>query len=124
VTVFDLYEGQLRRDQEAAAHYGVEIHTRQGDMRDLSCFEEAAFDIVYHAYSLGFVPDARAVFQQVARVTRTGGLYHFNCANPFFIGLSEKDWNGEGYTLKHPYLDGAEVTYEDQGWVYDRSKLV
>src|SRR5215216_2459887 len=123
VTVFDLSEDQLRRDQEAAAHYGVEIQTRQGDMRDLSCFGEASYDIVYHAYSLGFVPNARAVFQQVARFIRTGGIYYFNCANPFFIGLSEKDRNGEGYTLSHPYVDGAEVTYEDQDWVYDRSKL-
>jgi len=122
VTVFDLSEDQLRRDQEAATHYCVAIRTRQGDMRDLSCFEAGAFDIVYHGYSLGFVPDARAVFQQVARVLRTGGLYHFNCANPFFLGLSEKDWDGEGYELKHPYIDGTEVTYEDQDWVYDRSK--
>lgn len=122
VTVFDLSEEQLRRDQEAAAHYGVDISTRQGDMRDLSCFDEAAFDVVYHAYSLGFVPDARAVFGQIARVIRVGGLYHFHCANPFFLGLGEKDWNSEGYTLKRPYIDGAEVTYEDQGWVYDRSK--
>lgn len=38
VTVLDLSGGQLRRDQEAAAHYGVDIRTRQGDMRDLSCF--------------------------------------------------------------------------------------
>lgn len=122
VTVFDLSEEQLRRDREAAAHYGVDIRTRQGDMRDLSCFDEAAFDIVYHAYSLGFVPDARAVFRQVARVIRAGGIYHFNCANPFVLGLSEKDWNGEGYTLRHAYTDGAEVTYADQGWVYDRGK--
>lgn len=122
VTVFDLSQDQLRQDQEAAAHYSVDIRIRQGDMRDLSCFEKAAFDIVYHAYSLEFVPDARTVFQQVARVIRTGGLYHFNCANPFFLGLSEKDWNGTGYALKHPYVDGAEVAYEDQDWVYDRSK--
>lgn len=122
VTVFDLSDAQLRRDAEAAKHYGVNIQIVQGDMRDLSCFEEAAFDIVCHAYSLGFVPDARAVFQQVARVIRTGGLYYFHCANPFSVGLSEKDWNGEGYTLKHPYVDGAEVTYEDQGWVYDRGE--
>jgi SAM-dependent methyltransferase len=122
VTVFDLSEDQLRRDQEAAAHHGVNVRIRQGDMRDLSCFGEVAFDIVYHAYSLGFVPDARAVFRQVARVLRAGGLYHFHCANPFYAGLSEKDWNGKGYTLRHPYVEGAELTYEDQDWVYDRSK--
>ena len=68
----------------------------------LSINGEPTFDIVYHAYSLGFVPDARVVFQQVARVTLAGGIYYFNCANPFFLGLSEKDWNGAGYTLKHP----------------------
>ena len=122
VTVFDLSEAQLQRDAEAAAHYGVNIKIARGDMRDLSCFEKEAFDIVYQAYSLGFVPDAGAVFQQVARVLRAGGIYYFNCANPFFIGLTERDWSGEGYTLKHPYLDGAEITYEDQEWVYDRSK--
>jgi SAM-dependent methyltransferase len=122
VTVFDLSEAQLRRDAEAAAHYGVEIKIAQGDMRDLSRFESEAFDIVYQAYSLGFVPEVRTVFQHVARLLPAGGVYYFNCANPFFVGLSERDWNGEGYTLKHPYLDGAEVTYEDQDWVYDRKQ--
>lgn len=121
-TVFDLSEDQLRRDAEAAAHYGFDIRIQQGDIRDLSCFGEATFDIVYHGYSLGFVPDARAVFRQVARVIRPGGLYTFGCGNPFSLGLSGSDWNGEGYTLRLPYVEGAEVTCEDQGWVYDRGK--
>jgi hypothetical protein len=33
-----------------------------------------------------------------------------------------RDWNGEGYTLKHPYLEGAEITYEDPDRVYDRNR--
>lgn len=122
VTVFDLSQVQLRRDAEAATHYGVNIKIVQGDMRDLSCFDKTSFDIVYQAYSLGFVPDVSTVFQQAASVLRAGGIYYFHCANPFFIGLSERDWNDEGYTLRHPYLDGAEITYEDQDWVYDRKK--
>jgi ubiquinone/menaquinone biosynthesis C-methylase UbiE len=122
VTVLDLSEAQLRRDSEAAARLCLDIKIHQGDMRDLSQFEEAAFDIVYHSYSLGFVPDARLVFQQVARVLRPGGLYHFMCANPFVMGMGERDWNGAGYTLKQAYVNGAEITYEDQEWVYDRSK--
>ena len=122
VTVFDLSDVQLNRDREAAAHFNVEIKTVRGNIQDLSHFEAAAFDIVYHSYSLGFVPNARAVFQQVARILRPRGLYHFMCANPFFLGMQEKDWNGEGYTIKHPYVTGAEITYEDQEWVYDRTK--
>ena len=124
VTVVDLSEAQLARDRAVAAQVGGAITILQGDMRDLAPLGAATFDIVYHAYSLGFVPDARVVFQQVARVLRPGGLYYFMCANPFFLGLSEQDWNGVGYTLKHPYINGAEIRYEaDQDWVYDRSKV-
>ena len=81
VTVFDLSEAQLQRDRVAAARFGVDIAILQGDMRDLSRLEAATFDIVYHAYSLGFVPDASVVFQQVARVLRPGGLYHLSATN-------------------------------------------
>ena len=118
VTVFDLSESQLARDRQAADHYGVRVRTIQGDMRDLSPLEPDAFDIVYQPYSIGFVPDARVVFAQVARVLRKGGTYYFAIANPFYLGLNESDWNGEGYTLRLPYVDGAEIVMPDQNWVY------
>jgi SAM-dependent methyltransferase len=118
VTVVDLSVEQLRRDQEAAAHYQVHIETRQGDMRDLSPLAADSFDLVWQPYSINFAPDARTVFRHVARVMRGGGLYYLQCANPFYSGLGEADWNGEGYNLKHPYQDGAEITYVDAAWVH------
>ncbi len=121
VTVVDLSEEQLQRDRDAAAHYHVSLKTMQSDMRDLSLLSPKSFDIVWQPYSLNFVPDARVVFGQVVRILRTNGLYHFNCANPFVSGLGEKDWNGEGYILKYPYRDGAEITYPDSSWVYQSS---
>jgi ubiquinone/menaquinone biosynthesis C-methylase UbiE len=120
VTVFDLSEDQLKRDIETARFYKTEIKIEQGDIRDLSGFEKASFDIVYHAYSINFVPDAAEVFRQVARVLRVGGIYHFGCANPFVMGVGQNDWNGEGYVLKQPYTGGARISYDDQDWVYDR----
>jgi SAM-dependent methyltransferase len=122
VTVVDLSEAQLEQDHLAAAHYGLTITLQQSDMRNLAGLEAASFDIVYHAYSLGFVPDARVVFQQVARVIRPNGRYYFSCGNPFGLGLAEPDWNGEGYTLRYPYINGAELHYDDPLWVYDRSQ--
>ncbi len=122
VTVLDLSDSQLRQDRLAAAHYGVGIDLRQGDMRDLSCFGENAFDIVWQPYSLNFVPDAKAVFHQVSRIIREGGLYHFMCANPFAWGMTEKDWDGKGYTMRHLYRDGIAATYPDQEWVYDQTR--
>ena len=124
VTIFDLSAEQLDRDREAAEHYGFDIKIVQGDMRDLSCFEEANFDIVYHGYSLSFVPDADKVFREVARVLRKGGIYHFSYANPFVMGIQQTDWNGEGYVLKKTYIDKAQISYEDQDWVYERNEQV
>ena len=37
--------------------------------------------------------------------------------------MTEQDRNGEGYVLRRPYLQGAEITYEDQAWVYERREL-
>lgn len=120
VTVFDLSEAQLERDRAVAAHYGLPITAVQGDMRDLSAFDAAAFDLVYHPYALNFVPEARTVFAEVARVLRPGGTYYLHCANPYVYGMTGKDWNGEGYTLRGTYRDGEARTYADEVWVYQR----
>ena len=71
VTVFDLTPAQLERDREAAAHYDLPITTVQGDMRDLSHFEGAVFDIVWHAYSINFVPEVESVFDEAVRVLKS-----------------------------------------------------
>lgn len=118
VTVVDLSEEQLQRDRAVAAHYNVKIETQQGDMRHFAHLLTKSFDIIWHPYSLNFVPDARLVFREVAKVLRPGGIYCFNCANPFICGLSERDWSGAGYLLKYPYQDGAAITYPDANWVH------
>src|SRR5215831_2222070 len=118
VTVVDLSEEQLQKDAAAAAHYKVQVNLVRKDMRDLSSFEASSFDVVYHSYSLNFVPDVREVFRQVARVLRTEGIYRFNCANPAFMRIRGSDWTGRGYLITLPYLDGAEIVYRDEDWVF------
>jgi SAM-dependent methyltransferase len=93
-------------------------------MRDLSPLAPASQDVVYQPYSLGFVPDASAVFAQVARVLRPGGIYFFAVANPFTCGLSPEDWTGDGYALRLPYVPGAMVTVPDPDWVYARGASI
>lgn len=116
VTVFDLSETQLQRDRLAASHHGYPLRAEQGDMRDLSLFSDDSFDIVWQQYSLNFVPEAEPVFNEVARVLRHGGLYHLEIANPFITGLGEEDWDGRGYPLRQPYIDGEELIFDDPHW--------
>lgn len=122
VSVFDISPSQLELDKSAAEHYGVTINTFQGDMRDLSCFDGKSFDLIWHPYSLTFVPDSRVVFREVSRVMKDGGIYYLMCANPFFSGMTHYNWSGDGYALKTPYEDEVLTSYPDQEWVYDRSQ--
>jgi ubiquinone/menaquinone biosynthesis C-methylase UbiE len=117
VTVLDLSDAQLATDREAAARLGLEIRTIEGDMRDLSEFDAAAFDVVTQPYSLNFVPDCRAVFHEVARIVRPGGTYSVDVATPYFVGVGERDFDGRGYVVKLPYLQGALVETPDAAWV-------
>ena len=120
MTVADLSPEQLERDQRAAKEYGVLIDAVQADMRDLSRLGADCFDLVHQPYSINFIPDCSEVFEQVKRVLRTSGQYWLSFANPFTMNTRQGDWNGSGYVLGGPYSGGAEVTYDDQDWVYDR----
>ena len=117
VTVLDLSETQLERDHLAAEQYGIQVRTVQGDMRYLSQFDDDAFDVVWQGYSINFVPDVSPVFEEVARVIRPDGLYYLMFGNPFtHSSVDEEAWDGEGYPLKYPYIDGAETTGLHPDW--------
>jgi 2-polyprenyl-3-methyl-5-hydroxy-6-metoxy-1,4-benzoquinol methylase len=110
VTVTDLTPAQLEKDRLAAAHHKVDIQIVQADMRDLSAFAEASFDIVWHAYSINFVPSVQPVFAEVARVLRPGlpsGLairpicsrYNKRYISPIKVGQLLAAGYGNDYTL-------------------------
>ncbi|MBZ0298064.1 MAG: class I SAM-dependent methyltransferase [Anaerolineae bacterium] len=118
VTVLDFSANQLDHDRTALAHYHLDARLEQGDMRDLSRFADQSFDMVWHAFSINFIPDPLRVFDEVARVLRPGGLYRLEWNNPFTHGLDERDAEQGGYTLRQPYRDG-EVTFSNTKWDFD-----
>ncbi len=124
VTVLDLSDEQLERDREAAAAYGLEIQTQQGDMRDLACFGADAFDMVYHPHSINFVPKVAPVFREVARVLRLHGQYRVDCHNPFTQLVDSDTYNDRlGYGLKLPYRDGEvdlQAAFGTDQWTVKR----
>jgi ubiquinone/menaquinone biosynthesis C-methylase UbiE len=117
VAVLDFDAGQLERDRDAATHHGLSVRTELGDMRDLSRFPDRSFDIVWHPYSVNFVEEFGLVVNEAARVLRPDGLYMLMMANPFASGIGTKDWNGAGFVLQRPYVDGAKYEFEDEAWV-------
>jgi len=73
VTVFDASPRQLAQDQAVALRDGLPLRTVQGFMHDLSAFEDASFDLIFHPVSNCFAPEIAPVWRECARVLRRGG---------------------------------------------------
>jgi len=118
VTVFDISVGQLKSDEKAAEYYGYKVKLIQGEMQDLSCFNDNTFDIVYQPISIVFVPDVRIVYREVHRVLKKGELYrvaHINPATyPVDFDGNGNGWDGIGYRITEPYR-GGPVLRNDKG---------
>ncbi len=105
VTVLDLTEGQLEGDRSAARHYGYEVRTVQGDMRDLSCLNAESFDLVFQGNCMAWVPDVREVCSGVARVLRPRAAYRVDFSNPATEFVEISSWDGESYRISVPYAE-------------------
>lgn len=109
VTVFDASDRQLAQDRMVAQRDGLELNVVQGDMRDLSVFADASFDLVFHPISNLYVPDIRPVWRECFRVLRSGGTLLSSFYNPVvFIGdrdpaYAEQEMIRPRFTL--PYSD-------------------
>ena len=113
VTVFDNSPAQLARDEEVAAREGLAIRTVLGDMRDLTAFAHASFDVVFNPVSNVFCPDLAPVWQESFRVLRPGGLLLAGFMNPdIFIfdvaALDEREEFVVRYRLPFSTLDLSE----------------
>ena len=103
VTVLDNSPRQLGRDQEVAARDGLAVATVLGDMRDLSAFTDASFDVVFNPVSNVFCPELAPVWRESFRVLRPGGILMTGFMNPdiFVFDITALDERGE-LIVRHP----------------------
>ncbi len=82
VTVLDNSIEQLEKDNFVAQRDQLKIKTVQGNMQDLSMFEDESFDCVVHPWSNGYIDDVLPVWRECARVLKKNGLLLAGFGNP------------------------------------------
>jgi SAM-dependent methyltransferase len=115
VTTLDNSRQQLEQDRLVAEREGLEVKTVEGDMADLSAFEDESFDLVFHPCSNLFVPDVRPVWREAFRVLRRGGSLLAGFVNPL-IYLFDRGLEARGVLqVRHrlPYSDLASLSKEE-----------
>jgi SAM-dependent methyltransferase len=111
VTVFDNSPRQLSQDQFVAARDHLNLDTAVGDMADLSVFQDATFDLIFHPVSNCFAPSIRPVWRECFRVLRRGGVLLAGFTNPVrYLFDTEKMDRGE-LDVRHtiPYSDVQDL---------------
>ena len=112
VTSFDQSSEQLNKDAQVAQREGLAIECIQGNMADLSVFDDASFDIIFHPVSNIFSADIRPVWQHCARILRPGGRLLSGFMNPDFYLFDHwaiEDGGPLEVRFKLPYADLTHV---------------
>jgi SAM-dependent methyltransferase len=115
VTVFDNCPAQLEQDRLVADREGLALELVQGDMKDLSAFPDACFDLVFHPVSNLFVEEVETVWRECARVLRRGGRLLAGFCNPLSYIFDLKAWDETKelrVRYKIPYSDVEQLPPE------------
>ena len=105
VTVVDISPGMLELDRREAARRGLTVTTLEGSMDDLSLLRDETFDIVHQPVSTCYVPSIVRVYEEIARVTRDGGLYISQHKQPTSAQITQR-------TERNHFVIGIEYFHE------------
>jgi SAM-dependent methyltransferase len=116
VTLLDNSPVQLGQDRLVAERDGLTMELVEGDMADLSMFEDERFDLIFHPCSNGFVPDVRPVWREAFRVLRRPGSLLAGFCNPFLFLFDEEDEERGILRVRHklPFSTLESLTEEER----------
>jgi SAM-dependent methyltransferase len=115
VTLPDASPRQLAQDQFVAKRDGLTIEIVEGDMADLSAFEDETFELIFNPPSTIFVPDLQPVWRACYRVLGLGGIMMTGFMNPdeFIFDYVALDEEG-AFVVKYPlpYVEHETLNQE------------
>lgn len=109
VVVLDVSAAMLALDRAVARERRIDLEIVEGSMDDLSMFATGRFDLVIHPVSTCYLPDVSPVFREIARVTRSNGLYVSQHKSPASLQAGVVPNDRGRYELEHPQLTGKPL---------------
>ncbi|HEX9639779.1 MAG TPA: class I SAM-dependent methyltransferase [Candidatus Krumholzibacteria bacterium] len=116
VTIYDASAAQLGQDRAVAKREGLTIRTVQGDMADLSAFDDESFDLVFHPCSNCFARDIEPVWREAFRVLRPGGELLTGFVQPHWYLFDEVEHEKGRLVVRHrlPFDEARDLTDEER----------
>jgi SAM-dependent methyltransferase len=115
VTLLDASPKQLAQDEYVAKREDLNIRIIEGDMADLSAFEDDSFELIFNPPSTMFVPALAPIWLECYRVLSAGGLLMTGFMNPDEFVFDDVAIDEKGILeLKHslPYVEYETLSKE------------
>ncbi|HYF61301.1 MAG TPA: class I SAM-dependent methyltransferase [Herpetosiphonaceae bacterium] len=120
-TVLDFSARQLERDRAVAERDGLDLRLLQGDMADLSAFDDESFDLVVLPVANVYIPDLAPLWREAARVLRPGGSLLAGFMNPDIYIFDQDAQAADQLTVRYqlPYSELTSVSPEERQRLID-----
>lgn len=120
VTVVDISDTMLELDRREADRRGLKIRTVRASMDDMPQLVDQFFDIVHQPVSTCYVPKLLPVYQEIARVTKDGGLYISQHKQPASLQVTRRNADDHFIIGVEYYREGAlpkvaDTSYREGG---------
>jgi SAM-dependent methyltransferase len=109
----DFSAEQLAFARRLAEREEVRIELRHGDLADLAFLRADSIDLVFSAYTFGYVDDLNRVFRQVHRVLKVGAPLVFSLPHPAYDMID--DDSEEPLLIRRSYFDKTPIDYDVGG---------
>jgi SAM-dependent methyltransferase len=109
----DISGEQLAFAKRLCEREEVRVELRQGDVADLAFLRADSIDLVFSAYSFGYVEDLNRVFRQVHRVLKVGAPLVFSLPHPAYDMID--DDSDQPLLVRRSYFDHSPIDYEWNG---------
>ncbi|MBO0732241.1 MAG: methyltransferase domain-containing protein [Acidimicrobiaceae bacterium] len=106
-TGVDFSAEQLAFARRLCEREGVRVDLRQGDIAELAFLRADSVDLVFSAYTFGYIEDLNRVFRQVHRVLKVGAPLVFSLSHPAYDMLDDEA--DPPLLVRRSYFDGAPM---------------
>lgn len=126
VTVVDISKKQLDQDASYARTLGLPLKTVCRDMRDLSCFDDESFDLIYNPTSTCFINNVHPMYEHCYRILKPGCRLLTSLTNPILYMFDEKKALRNKLKIKYtiPYSDLKSLSKRELKHLIDRNDTV
>jgi ubiquinone/menaquinone biosynthesis C-methylase UbiE len=114
-TGVDMSTEQLKYAKNLMIEHDVKIELIQGDIENLTMFDDETFDIAISIFALDWMQDLNAAFKEAHRILKPHGIFVFSTQHPIYNLLGAEDLDLKELKIAQSYFEKEWIFKDSKG---------